>query len=98
MITWENFNYLAGNDIEPVIKTRKDASTKAKGSPSRAKMLREVRRLGYEGCRDKYRYGDRWMVETFFSGVKREFGETVKNKNYRMSQQRNEISFLTVSS
>ena len=27
----ENFNYLADNDIEPVIKTRKDASTQAKG-------------------------------------------------------------------
>ncbi len=50
-----NFNYLAGNDIEPVIKTRKDASTKAKGSPFRAKMLREIRKLGYEGWRDKYK-------------------------------------------
>ena len=27
----ENFNYLSDNDIEPVIKTRKDASTQAKG-------------------------------------------------------------------
>ncbi len=76
----ENFNYLAGNDIEPVIKTRKDASTKARGSPSRAKMVREIRKLGYEGWRDKYKYGDRWMVETFFSGVKRVFGETVRSK------------------
>ena len=55
----ENFNYLAGNDIEPVIKTRKDASTQARGSPSRARMVREVRKLGYEGWRDKYKYGYR---------------------------------------
>ena len=27
----ENFNYLSDNDIEPVIKTRRDASTQAKG-------------------------------------------------------------------
>jgi len=76
----ENFNYLAGKGIEPVIKTRKNASTKARGSPSRARMVREVRKLGYEGWRDKYKYGDRWMVETFFSGVKRVFGETVRSK------------------
>jgi len=74
MITRENFNYLADKGIEPVIKTRKrDASTKTRDSPSRAKVFREIRRLGYEGWRDKYKYGYRWIVETFFSGVKRVF-------------------------
>ena len=29
---------------------------------------------------DKYRYGYRWMAETFFSGVKRVFGETCRAK------------------
>jgi len=78
----ENFNYLAGNGIEPVIKTGRDASTRGRGSPSRAKVVREIRRLSYSGWRDKYRYGDRWMVETFFSGVKRVFGETVRARNH----------------
>ena len=72
----ENFNYLADNNIEAVIKIRKNASTKARSSPSRAKMVREIKKLGYQGWRDKYRYGYRWSAETFFSGVKRVFGET----------------------
>ena len=38
--------------------------------------MREIKELGYEGWRDKYKYGHRWMTETFFSGVKRVFGET----------------------
>ena len=57
----KNFNYLNSNGIEPVIKTRKDASTRARGSPSRAKMVRERKEIGYEGWRDKYKYGKRWM-------------------------------------
>ena len=69
---------------------------KLRGSPSRARMVREVRRLGYDGWRDKYRYGYRWMVETFFSGVKRVFGETCRAKTHRGSIQggRNEIHLL----
>ena len=72
------FNYLDGQDIKPVIKTRKDASTRARGSPARAAAVRERRQLGYDGWRDKYRYGQRWMAESYFSGVKRMFGETVR--------------------
>ena len=90
----ENFNYLADNDIEPVIKTRKDASTQARGSPSRARMVREVRKLGYEGWRDKYKYGYRWMVETFFSGVKRVFGETCKAKTIEGIFKEVEMKFI----
>ena len=73
----KNFNYLNSNGIEPVIKTRKDASTRARGSPSRAKMVRERKESGYEGWRDKYKYGKRWMDETTFSRAKREYGEYV---------------------
>jgi len=90
----DNFNYLADNGIESVIKTRKDASTKARGSPSRAKMVREVRELGYEAWRDKYKYGYRWMVETFFSGVKRVFGETVRAKTIEGVFQEVKIKFI----
>jgi len=90
----ENFNYLAGNGIEPVIKTRKDASTKARGSPSRAKMVREIRKLGYSGWRDKHKYGYRWMTETFFSGVKRIFGETVRAKTIEGIFKEVEMKFI----
>ena len=73
----DNFNFLDKEEIEPVIKTRKDASTRARGSPSRAKMVRERKEIGYEGWRDKYKYGKRWINETTFSRAKREYGEYV---------------------
>lgn len=87
----DNFNYLDGNGIEPVIKTRKDASTRARGSPSRAKMVRERKEIGYEGWRDKYKYGKRWMDETTFSRAKREYGEYVSA--VRWKNMVNEIKF-----
>ena len=77
----ENFNYLAENGIEPVIKIRNNSSTKSRGSPSRAKRVREYRKLGYERWRDRYRYGYRWSAESFFSGVKRVFSETCRAKS-----------------
>ena len=90
----ENFNYLAGNGIEPVIKIRKNASTKARGSPSRAKKVREIKELGYEGWRDKYKYGYRWSAESFFSGVKRVFGETCKAKTTEALFQEVKMKFI----
>ncbi len=77
----DNFNFLDKEEIQPVIKTRKNSSTRARGSPSRAKMVKERKEIGYEGWRDKYKYGQRWAVETFFSGVKRMFGETSKARS-----------------
>ena len=77
----ENFNYLAENNIEPVIKIRGNSSTRSRGSPLRAKIVREYRKLSYEGWKDRYRYGYRWSAESFFSGVKRVFGETCRAKS-----------------
>jgi len=70
----KNFDYLDSKGIEPVIKTRKNSSTKARGSPARARMVREI---GYEGWRDKYGYGKRWIGEATFSRAKRGYGEYV---------------------
>jgi len=78
----ENFEYLNNKGIESAIKVRKNASTRARGSPLRAKHVREMKELGYEGWRDKYRYGQRWMAETTFSGGKREYGEYVSSRNW----------------
>ncbi len=36
----ENFNYLANNNVIPIILPRKNARTRAKGSPGRAKVVR----------------------------------------------------------
>ncbi|CAD7769580.1 hypothetical protein FHEFKHOI_01483 [Candidatus Methanoperedenaceae archaeon GB50] len=51
--------FLDEEKIKAVIKTRKNSSTKARGSPSRTKTVREMERLGYEAWRDKYRHGKR---------------------------------------
>lgn len=65
-----NFNYLSENGIESGIKTRIGASTQSKGSPYRAKCVRERKRLGYRSWRDRHGYGMRWKTESFNSGVK----------------------------
>lgn len=90
----DNFNYLNSEGIEPVIKTRKNSSSKSRGSPARAKTVREMKNLGYEGWRDKYKYGYRWMAETFFSGVKRVFGETTRAKTAEEVSQEVKMKFI----
>ena len=73
----EIFNHLQEKGIQPVIKTRSNASTRARGSPARAKAVREVKDLGYKEWKQKYSYGRRWAAETAFSAVKRLSGEHV---------------------
>jgi len=73
------FNSLSKKKIESGIKTRINASTRSRGSPYRARCVRERKELGgYRGWRDKYEYGKRWIAESVFSAVKRTFGETVR--------------------
>lgn len=73
------FNTLDKKKIESGIKTRINASTRSRGSPYRAKCVRERKELGgYKGWRDKYDYGKRWIAESVLSAVKRIFGETVR--------------------
>jgi len=87
---------LTGKRIKPAIKIRKNASTRARGSPARANHVRGMKELGYEGWRDKYRYGQRWIAEGFFSGTKRTFWRNCKSKNHRrnVSRSRDEIFVL----
>jgi hypothetical protein len=73
----EIFDYLQHKHIQPVIKIRSNASIKARGSPSRAKAVRELKDFGYLAWRQKYDYGKRWAAETVFSSVKRISGEHV---------------------
>jgi hypothetical protein len=73
----EAFNKLAENNITPAIKIRSNTSTKARGSPLRAKHAREFLKMGYKSWKKKYDYGKRWAVEGAFSLVKRIMGESV---------------------
>jgi len=76
----DNFNFLDKQGIEPIIKTRRNASTRSRGSIIRAEKVREKKKIGYEGWKDKYKYGNRWAAEAFFSGLKRIYGETTRAK------------------
>ena len=73
----EIFDHLQEKQIQPVIKTRSNANTKARGSPARAKAVKEMKALGYQRWKEKYDYGRRWATETVFSAVKRISGEHV---------------------
>ena len=77
------FNFLNEKGIQPIIKTRSNACSKSRGSPARAIAIREVKEIGYQAWRDKYRYGRRRATETIFSAVKRIAGEHVSPSNRR---------------
>jgi len=76
--TKDDFNTLDEMGVTPGIKMRKNASTRARGSPLRKKHVREYKELGYKKWRDKYRYGYRWRAEGNLSAVKRLTGECVR--------------------
>lgn len=73
------FNALEKHKIEQVIKIRSNASTKARGSISRAREVRKFKELGYEQWAKEKEYGMRWSTEGKFSSVKRKFGEYVRS-------------------
>jgi len=92
--TKDIFNQLDDEGIESCIKTRGDASTKARGSPYRAKCVRERKRLGYEKWKEKYEYGQRWASEGTFSAVKRIFGECVRASTVKGMFQEVKMKFI----
>jgi hypothetical protein len=80
--TKSNFRYLAENEIEPVIKVRKNASSKAGGCMPRKLVAQEYLR-DPEAWKRSHGYGQRWMAETVFSTFKRTFVECVSAKTVR---------------
>src|SRR5208283_5056078 len=77
--TKNNFHYLARNGIEPIIKVRKNTSGKAGGCMARKLVAQEYLR-DPEAWKRNHGYGQRWMVESAFSSLKRTFGEHVSAK------------------
>ncbi len=73
------FNALEKQDIEHAIKIRSNASTKARGSTSRAREVRKFKEVGYKKWAKEKEYGMRWATEGKFSSVKRKFGEYVRS-------------------
>ena len=71
------FRFLADNGIQPCIKVRKNARVRWK----RGNILRNLSVLSQKNDLQKWKgsvsYGQRWIVETVFSCLKRRFGEYV---------------------
>ncbi len=69
----KNFRFLADQGIDPVIKVRKNSSSKARGCMPRKTAV--VEQLGNPEWKKTRGYGYRWMAESAFSAIKRTFGE-----------------------
>jgi len=88
------FNYCDKNNIKPVIKVRKNSLARSRGSPMRKKCVKEFQELGEGAWKEKYSYGKRWLVESYFSAVKRSYGEAVKSRRSDMMVKEAMIKFL----
>ena len=78
----KNFRYLTEKKIDPVIKVRKNTSSKAGGCIPRKLVAQEYLR-NPEAWKRNHGYGQRWMVESTFSSLKRTFGEYVSARKLR---------------
>jgi transposase len=76
-----NFRMLASNNIEAVIRVRKNASLKGGGCMQRKFAVLE--QLGNEDWRKVRGYGYRWMAESAFSSLKRIFGESITSVRWK---------------
>ena len=72
------FNLLDSNSTEAIIPLRKNFRTMARGSPLRHRTAREISKIGEEEWKRIHDYGRRWIVEIYFSGLKRTMGEGIK--------------------
>ena len=76
------FNCLDKINTEPVIKIRKNATTKARGSFLRKSEVIMYKENGYKEWAREKDYGMRWpATEGVFSAVKRKFGEKTRSKS-----------------
>ena len=63
-----------------VIPPKKNASTQSRGSSERAKIVRFIKKNSMELWKENNDYGKRWIVEIYFSGLKRVMSEVIKAK------------------
>ena len=70
----ENFKYLQKKRIMPGIKVRKNSIVSLKNNSLRNREAKFQTR-DFIKWKKKRKYGQRWMVETVFSSIKRMFGE-----------------------
>jgi hypothetical protein len=78
----ENFNFLAGKHIKPVIRIRKGSVPRSTGSQARKLAVIEQQTFKPRSWSRIHRFGHRWRVEGVFSCVKRIFGAYVTAKKF----------------
>jgi IS5 family transposase len=72
----KNFQFLSFKGIEPAIKVRKNSRCRKTNHYIRNKTVK-MQKNNLQEWKDSVRYGQRWIVETVFSCIKRLFGEYV---------------------
>ena len=70
----ENFTYLQKKRIQPIIKVKRNSIISSKNNKIRNREVK-FQTKDYHKWKKKRKYGQRWMVETAFSSIKRMFGE-----------------------
>ena len=86
--TYDLFAFLQHNNIEPAIKTRKNAVLKGDDSLRDREILKMKK--GYKKWARKRQYGLRWNgTEGIFSAVKRKFGE--QTRSHKIENAFNEV-------
>jgi len=73
----EIFRYLGNNGTMPCIKVRKNAKISWKKGNILRNLSVLAQRNDLQKWKDSVIYGNRWIVETVFSCIKRRFGEYV---------------------
>ena len=71
--TYDNWESLDKKGIKPLIRLRKDAISN--GLNRRAREVRKIKKLGLDKWKEEESYGERWLVEIWYSVFKRRFGE-----------------------
>ncbi len=80
----EIFRFLSDNGIQPCIKVRKNARIRWRKGNIFRNLSVLAQKNDLQKWKDSVSYGQRWIVETVFSSIKRMFGEyvySVKLKN-----------------
>ena len=72
----KNFQLLSFNGIKPAIKVRKNSRCRKTNHYLRNKTVM-MQKNNLQHWKDSVRYGQRWIVESVFSCIKRMFGEYV---------------------
>lgn len=84
--TYNLFALCRETNIQPGIKTRKNAKRKILSAPLRTKSS-DLQKEDWNLWTKIVNYGQRWQSESFFSSYKRRFGEVIKAKTWKTIQQ-----------